>query len=221
MFTISPDASRTTEASPARRRFRRAAPGTLACLCVLGGASFFFSPKSIFAESHVQQARLARDASHQAALDAIASMTSRSVEVLAIHERERSPQVEIVLWISDARNPGAIDADELVVVSHSRLLRTITMYLADSSGTRSSVGWLISREEATRPGFCDRWRANPLVAGRVMATGVQHVRARWNSQAGSGSDSARPLEIALTWPADLVDGPDEASTVVDARWTAR
>jgi hypothetical protein len=65
----------------------------------------------------------------------LATLIGQSVEVLAVHTRDNTPYTEIVLWLRDDANPGVIDPDELVVVSHSRLFETVTKYALPTSIT--------------------------------------------------------------------------------------
>src|SRR5262245_12721516 len=67
---------------------------------------------------------------HQQAINSITTMIGQSIEVLAVHNRQSTPYTEIVLWRNDRQNPGVIDPDELVVISHSRLFRTVSVYEA-------------------------------------------------------------------------------------------
>jgi hypothetical protein len=63
-------------------------------------------------------------------INSLSKLIGESADVLAIHTRESAPYTEVVLWRSDTANPGVIDADELTVVSHCRLFKTVTLYEA-------------------------------------------------------------------------------------------
>ena len=57
-----------------------------------------------------------------------AQLIGRSVEVLAIHDRDNSPFLEMVIWLEDHQSPGKPSIDEVAVISHSQILGTIVLY---------------------------------------------------------------------------------------------
>ena len=72
---------------------------------------------------------------HQEFANTLAQLVGRCQEVIAIHDRGRTPYSELVLWVEDRANPGVIDQTELAIISHSQLFRTVAVYGINSCGT--------------------------------------------------------------------------------------
>lgn len=161
----------------------------------------------------------ARNPTHGELIDALSRLIARSVGILAIHHRGPGPYLELVLWLDDDVNPGRPDARELALLSHSRILQTLTLYRrpsGTSGGAPSDWGgagglWA-SGNSATDPSFCGRWRADPDVKALVLMRGVSDMRVE---PVASPHASLQRLRILLSWAADSVDGADEASAIVD------
>lgn len=201
---------------------------TLVCLGTLGAAAVVFRPQMLFGDGdgNARSVERAHMPSHQALVDNIASMISGSEAVLGIRERPRGSQAiaaaatgsggtestrsEIVLWMEDARNPGWMDRSEVAVISHSRTLQTITLYVANPMYSQRGT---IDPDLAAKREFCDAWRADRAVKGIVLATGVSDLRIERSGKPGAKVAS---LRISLTWASDSADGSDAASAQVDA-----
>jgi len=157
----------------------------------------------------------ARNPMHGELIDALTRLIARSVGILAIHHRGPGPYLELVLWLDDDINPGRPDAHELALLSHSRILQTLTLYRRPS-GTPSKrgggVGLWASGDSASDPSFCGRWRADSGVRALVLMRGVSDMRVE---PVASPHASLQRLRIQLSWAADSVDGADEASAIVD------
>ncbi|MFB3139172.1 MAG: hypothetical protein ACE10B_08130, partial [Phycisphaerales bacterium] len=89
------------------------------------------APRYLAAGSVQPQVHAARADAHQEQIDALAALIGRSVGVLAIQQRGPTPYLEMVLWLQDDDSEGIqdqADESELAVLSHSQVLRTITIY---------------------------------------------------------------------------------------------
>ncbi|MCH8343783.1 MAG: hypothetical protein IH983_07335 [Planctomycetes bacterium] len=121
----------------------------------------------------------------------------------------------MVLWLQDDDSEGIqgqADESELAVLSHSLVLRTITIYrLAD--GEEAAAGRRWDPRQPAGAAFCDRFRADPRVGSMVLIAGVSDMRVEPLQPPQEGSQR---LRIELTWASDSADGADEASVLVDA-----
>lgn len=141
---------------------------------------------------------------HQTIIDAIGTIVVGACEVLAVHNRGEGPFAEILLRVTCESDAGA---ESIALLSHSRILQTITLYTRPADPPIS-----LDEKELTGRSFCDRWRNDPAVQTRVLATGVDEMQLQRADTEGGGE----LLRIALTWGPESADGQDEASIVVDA-----
>jgi hypothetical protein len=196
------------------RRRGGSAIGLLAILGLFGGlgvTAIVVTPRMIVGAPLGENVVAPRLSQHQAVLEALAALVGNSECLLAVHQRGPTPFVELVLWMGDRRNPGVVDADEIAVLSHSRLMRSITFYglTADRRGPVEAlpvdVGFNDSR-------FCDVWRSRSDVVPRVVAVGVSdmHVETR-----KTHSTMGPALSISLTWTGDLPDAADQGAVLVE------
>ncbi len=185
----------------------------LSILGTLTVTAAIVAPKYLAAEVGPPVVVEAHRISHQELIDELAALIGRSVRVLAIHPRGATPYVELVLWLFDDDDPGELDESELAILSHSRIMRTVTIYrLADDVPKPATIS-PDRLDETASPAFCERWRADLRVVPLILITGVSDLRVEPLEPTGQGS---RRLRIGLTWARDSVDGADEASAVVDA-----
>jgi hypothetical protein len=196
----------------------------LLTLSLLGGltvTTVVLAPRYISADPPPPpEAVAATRPAHQELIENLAEIVGRSVGVLTVQDRGPTPYVEMVLWLADA--PGGVggkpDDVEVAVLSHSAILQTITIFRLDPE-ERSAEG--PSLEFRSGPGFCDRWRAHPSVVPLVLARGVSDMRVdrvvsaqdEWVAWGRWGG--LQRLRLSLTWASDSVDGPDEASVLVN------
>lgn len=185
---------------------------TLLSFSVLATVAMVVTPRYLSAH-HLGQARVARNNGHQLVIEGMARLMGGSQAVLAVHPRGNSPFVEVVLWLEDSTNPGVVDRHELVVVGHSRVLRTLTAYQMVSAGEAQQTCWLPEDAALQTRTFCDQWRADGSVRPRVIGTGISDMLVERIGE--SGINQAR-YAITLTWAEDSADGPDEATLIVDA-----
>jgi len=180
---------------------------------VLAAVAVIVGPKYLHATEPGEQQRHAQSSGHQLVLDGLARLIAGSQGVIALHQRGDSPFVEVVLWLEDTSNPGLVDRHELIVVGHSRVLRTVTVYQTARHGGAAETAWESDSMSLRSRAFCDQWRADPAIRPRVIGTGISDMRVERIDESSAGG--AR-YSITLTWAEDSVDGSDEATLFVDA-----
>ncbi len=200
--------------------------GLLVALCGLGGlsaAALVLEPRIIFGEPRAEGPSAgpvaATHEAHQGLINKLAALVEQSIGVLGIHPRGAGRYEEIVLWVDDDTpgGQGWPDEREIAIVSHSPVMRTITIYRIVGPGEPgrqiTGVGSLA---------FCEALRADRRCGTLVVATGIEDMRVETVARAaaertaqGARADPHR-LRLSLTWPPDSADGPDEASVLVNA-----
>lgn len=136
---------------------------------------------------------------HQQIIQLLADLLQNSSNVTAIHPRDPSPYAEVVLRTSGQGQP--VTADQIALLSHSRVLQTITLY------TLNDPQLTFTHDELPHSDFPNRWRDNPNVHPTLLATSISdmHIEQVHPNQ----------LLIVLTWDANSVDGEDKASLLVN------
>ena len=197
-----------------RPRRGSATQGVLAIIATLGvftTAAVVIGPRMLSASSTtIPNAAPVLSPRQQATLDGLAALVGRSIGVLAIHERGLSPFTEVVLWLEDHHEPSELSRGEVAVLSHSRILQTISLYMLDAQAETELV---LVPAAASKRSFCDAWRADPQVTPTLIASGVSDVQ--FVRILGTAERSV--VRIGLTWPEETADGPVEASAEVDVR----
>lgn len=203
---------------------------------LLGGAAIVLEPQSLVAVNTPEPVDRAQQRRDEFA-ENLAALLSNCVEVLACNNHSPSAQASVVLWASDDENSGVIDPKEIKVISHSPLLRTITVYTLEtrtnqSDATNRQAASAVSgsasgaprhplalrltgpldRTAVSAPVFCDRWRSTPSVEPRTVATGISDMRI--DAIGTKGGNDLSLLRLTLRWSADSADGPGEASALI-------
>ncbi len=148
-----------------------------------------------------------RDPALAVAFESLRQLMVKSTEVLAVNAPADTGLTEIVLWSKDEGSDGVIDPTEIVVLTHSSFLGTITAHEATSPPGPDDEGFSrlvapIERVWANHESFCASWRRRPDVTGRVVASEVDQMRLEVASE-----DSSRPgFYVRLTWAASVSDG---------------
>ena len=193
---------------------------TLSIVGALTAASVFWAPQYLNAQVRPGLPEVtAAQPGRQSLIEDLAAVIEQSVGVLAIHPRGATPYEELVLWLADDDEhgrDGRADDPELAVLSHSSVLRTITIYRMAAGGPSGSTG-----PARSSPEFCRRWRADARVRSLVLGRDVADMRVetvglrqeQWG-QSGEWGVLQR-LRLTLTWAPDSADGADEASVLVD------
>ncbi len=200
--------------------------GLLVVLCALGGlsaAALILEPRIIFGEPGAEGAPAgpvpAAHEPHQVLINKLAALIEQSIGVLGIHPRGAGRYEEIVLWVDDDTpgGQGSPDEREIAIVSHSPVMRTITIYRIAGPG---EPGRRVARVGSLA--FCEALRADRRCGTLVVAAGVADMRVETVARAtvertaqGARAERHR-LRLTLTWSPDSADGPDEASVLVNA-----
>lgn len=184
---------------------------TLSIIGVLGASAVVVTPRLISAASEgPEPSRPARRRSHQEQIEALGRLIGRSRALLSLVERTEGPYLELALWFEDADGSGAVESGELWVISHSRVLQTVTLYERPAGDDRSGAA---AQADPRARSFCDRFRADPKTTARVLVRAVSDMRVE---RLDGAPPQAQRLRVSLTWSAESADGADEASVVVDA-----
>src|SRR5262249_46792735 len=149
--------------------------GVLVALCALGAlsaAALVLEPRSIWGQARPTEllpgAVAAARQPHQALIDKLATLIEQSVGVLGIHHRGSGPSEGVVLWVDDGLpgSQGRAEEREIAVLSHSLLMRTVTIYRIAAAGEPDRRARLGSLE------FCEALRADRRCGTLVVASGV-------------------------------------------------
>src|SRR5262245_52769593 len=100
----------------------------------------------------------ARREDHRTLMEHFSGLIGRSTAILAVHQRGVTPYLEMVLWLSDDNGSGHAEPSEVAIVSHSRLMQTVTLYRWTAGAAKPDGGLAVVGPSA--PAFCDAWRAN-------------------------------------------------------------
>ncbi|MGI9012927.1 MAG: hypothetical protein ACR2GY_01605 [Phycisphaerales bacterium] len=181
---------------------------TISLIVSIAGVATITLPRiSAASNDHDKQRALSRKEIHAQAT--IQRIVSESHRVMHIVPRGDTPYAEVVLWTNDTHHPGRMDADEVVVLSHSQVLQTVSVYRLKADSRPQSSHVPISSLSSPSPAsgleaglsssaFCDRWRARPDVQVQTLAHGVHDMQFK--------SESAQSdLQIELIWAADFAD----------------
>lgn len=183
---------------------------TMATFGVLGTTAIMIGPRVIEARTTATTPVVvaARIPSHQRVIEAFGGLVARSRATLAVHDRGADSHEELVLWLEDRDNSQRVDPWEIGVISHSRILQTLTLHtMSEAEIAPLDVPW----QAWSHPGFCETWRTCPDTQSTVIAAGLSDVDFRREPMI---QDGPATLRITFTWAADSADGSDEASIVV-------
>ncbi len=108
----------------------------------------------------------------------------------------------LVLWESDTHDHGAINPDEILVVSHSETLRTLSAVFATGGAGDEAV----DPTELVSARGLRRFRTSLSSSSRVIATGVSDVSVATSP----GAPGEAEVALTLTWSAPEDDALGEA-----------
>lgn len=186
-----------------------------------------FKPHRSFGAGQDDHADAPLDTEYDMVFEQITQLIGRTHAVIAVHPRGQSPFEEIVVWVADLRKNNRIDPEEIAVISHSRILHTITWYALDAQVYNGEPEWsqvfgpASSVADVASQHFCDRFRSHRDVMPRVIATGIREMAVE-TALPESGDADRRLLHIGLIWSTQTTDrtsgeGPRGTRTV-DAAW---
>ena len=197
----------------------------------LAAAALLLEPQALVAVAHPPQPSNTGERAHDEFAATLADLVGESLEVLAITNHSPASSASIVLWMNDTENPGVIDPREIAVISHSQLLRTITVYTLGKTESRSDtaapssvrpvtqgsnapssvrLSGPLDRVAVSAPVFCDRWRATPSVQPRTIASGLSDMRVE---STGEQEKGLSVLRLRLRWSPDSAAGAGEATAL--------
>lgn len=207
-----------------RRRRGAAGRQTLGLLCLLAGTvlvGYVAGPGLVQASDSARQQRAEQRQMLVTALNAVSSAVSRCRAVLAMHPRGETPYVDIVLWMTDDRNPGAVDPEELALLSHSRALGSIRLFtLAHGRGgfpdlLTNSIPVVADTTpfagHPDSPEFGDLWRSSPHVNSTILADRVSDLSVEI-IRSDDGGHGAMRIELICT--PESADWAERASVVI-------
>jgi hypothetical protein len=108
--------------------------------------------------------------------------------MIAVHD---DAPAHAVFWRDDEHDLGVVNADEILVIAHHRLLETLVVYTweGDDEGRR------IAHDELFSDALFTGWRREPQVEASVVAAGATDVRFSWREMnTGDGE-----LTVRLIW----------------------
>jgi hypothetical protein len=151
---------------------------------------------------------------HRRALDMVSEHMGSAKAIVDIRRRGRD--LDLILWMDDASNLGAIDRDEIAVLSFRAPLRTLILYEHDPAGTAPAdavAAQPVLAEPAEDPASIEHWKLHPDVRSTILAADVSDV-----SMASHGPDSGLRmlLRIDLKWSEDRADVADRGTVYVSA-----
>lgn len=120
-----------------------------------------------------------------------------------------------VFWRDDEHDLGVVNADELLVLAHHRLLETLVVYTWEGE----EEGRRIGHEELFSDALFAEWRRERQVEAAVVATGATDVRLSWRETNGADGE----LSVRLIWgPAQTDAGhmrrdPEASASAFTAR----
>ena len=112
--------------------------------------------------------------------------------VLATQEFQGTTSV--IFWASDKKDRGLLNTNELLVISHNRVLHTLDAYQSQSTQE-------MTISQTLADGFIRTWRSRPDVRKQILAHGLQDVGLVWSDSSGTQG----MLAVSLTWDAQGSD----------------
>ncbi len=201
---------------PRRCRHRRGAAkaGVLLALAgtaTVGGLAVALRPQPLGAsvppEAAVGPARAA-------ALGTLADVVRRSTGVLAVHRRGNGPFTDVVLHAYDAPRTGVVEASEVLVLSHSRTLRTVFAWTLDAAEAgEDAARAVVPASRLADPAFARSWRDRTDVRRDVVPAGEGLVDLELVAREGPGNAGTEGWTLRLTW----LDGSTDARVTAEVR----
>lgn len=140
------------------------------------------------------------DPAHGAIQTGLKELIESAGALIAAHD-ERGLPAHAVFWRADTHDLGVVNADEVFILAHHRLLETIVAYAweGEERGARIESGRLFS------DALFAAWRREPSVQATVVGAGVPDMRLAWRAQDGGDGE----LTVRLIWGHASADDSDE------------
>lgn len=135
--------------------------------------------------------------------------------VVAVWDRPGAPATEVLLWHSDGIDSGQVNGSELVLLSFSAVMGTVTATTGEGawwSESRPDNDGLIAALVEGREGAAERFREAAGTVRRIVATDIADVRVE---RSGPGSGGAG-VTLRLRSGAGTPDVPGEGA--LSAPW---
>lgn len=129
--------------------------------------------------------------------------------------------LEVALWQTDVRDPGVVNADELLLLVFSPVLGSLTAYIEGAGAKGPALegveiegdqgparGVALQRAVVLRRDFPDWWRSRPGTERRVVAAGLASVRVMHGGPASEG-EGLETWRVELLWAPVASDGVGE------------
>ncbi len=185
---------------------------------VLGTAAFVVTPRLLQAGAEEEDLTVVpRVEAHKVQALSLLEALHRCKAVLAVQDREATPYLDVVFWAEDILEPGVINESEIIVLSHSTMMQSLTMH---TCGFDPQVpGPPLSLQEVNEPTFGMDWRLRSDVEGRVIGSGLSQMRFSDRSDSGGQQATLAGREdegylLELTWVGNRTDVTDEARALV-------
>jgi hypothetical protein len=200
---------------------RGLAASELTAILVAGGVltttAAIVGPRLLSADDEASRLPVPAQPEHAETLSTLVEALEGCKALLIRHDRERTPYLDLVVWTEDRTDPGAVNVDEVLVLSHSRMLQTLSMYVCAGPFGEEVEGLTV--ETLLDPDFPEHWRMRGDVVGRVLSSGVSEMRfsdhAAQSDHAASSADAGRSrYMVALTWGGVNADESDTGQGMV-------
>jgi hypothetical protein len=108
--------------------------------------------------------------------------------MIAVHD---DAPAHAVFWRDDEHDLGVVNADEILVLAHHRLLETLVVYTWEGEDEGRRIG----HDELFSDALFADWRREPQVEASVVATGATDVRFSWRESTSADGE----LTVRLIW----------------------
>lgn len=170
------------------------------CAVGVGTAGLVFTPPSASATDSDQNASADNELSphRRKVVQGLRGIIESSKAVIDARPAPGSTSSDLVLWTEDAADPGAVNQNEVLILTHSDVLEAI---VALSKPTENKAAPALPTEAMFDPHLAKRWRSTPNVRTNVLATNVKTMRI----EPGDDLSDESSLSIRLTWAGGSTD----------------
>ena len=182
---------------------------------VVGGAALV-GPAMLRASPQQSRDIIPEDPTMRASFEAVRAFFETNHQVLSDRVDTVSGLYEVVLWNSDQSKPGTIQPGEIIVLTHSAFLGTLTatVVLPEDENLASQT---IEPETAGSRAFAQSWREHPAQSSFTLAQGV----GRFRLDGPDGQKQGGELLVRLTYTGKSSEEPMVecafVSSVTDSR----